>query len=139
MLSNILLATDGSPHSHLAADKAIEIAALTSSVCVDILYVVDENRSKSDVLQHGDSKTTLEKRETMLGVFKEKFKKAGIFSKITILHEPPAETIIKYANNNNFDCLIIGSRGRSRVQTMVLGSVSHKVMKYVKAPILLVK
>lgn len=139
MFSNILLAIDGSDHSHLAADTAIEIAKLPIPVSVDILYVVDVSKSKSDVLHYGDSRHALEMRQKMLQVYKEKFKKAGMFSKITILHGPPAETIIHYANKKSFDCLIIGSRGRNALQTMMLGSVSHKVMKHAKIPVLLVK
>ena len=137
MFSRLLLATDGSDHSHRAADKAIELANLSGEGCIEIVYVVDGNKSKSDVLQYGDSASL--KREKLLSVFRDKFKKAGIYSKVTILHGVPAETLIDYTNKNSFDCLILGSRGRSRVQTMILGSVSHKVMKHVNIPVLLVK
>lgn len=139
MFSNILLTTDGSAHSHRSADKAIEIAEIPININVNILYVVDGNKSKSDVLRYGDHRDADKERQRMLSVFKDKFKKAGIYSKITILHGNPAESIIRYANSQNFDCLILGSRGRSQVQTMLLGSVSHKVMKYVRIPILLIK
>ncbi|MGJ9383093.1 universal stress protein [Salipaludibacillus sp. CF4.18] len=139
MFSKLLLATDGSDHSHRAADKAIELAKLTGHSCIEIVYVVDVNKSKSDVLQYGDSSSVLKIREKMLSVFRDKFKKVGIFSKITILHGLPAETMIQYANENSFDCFILGSRGRSKVQTMILGKVSHKVMKHVNIPVLLVK
>ncbi|MBU9721334.1 MULTISPECIES: universal stress protein [Bacillaceae] len=139
MFSKLVLATDGSDHSHRAADKAIELAKLSGNASIEIIYVVDGSKSKSDVLQYGDTATVTKKREEMLSIFSNKIAGEGIPSSIKILHGVPAETIIKHVNDNNFDCLILGSRGRSRVQTMILGSVSHKVMKYVKAPVLMVK
>ncbi|SDZ64551.1 Nucleotide-binding universal stress protein, UspA family [Evansella caseinilytica] len=139
MFSHLLLATDGSEHSHRAADKAIELASLSTDASIEIIYVVDGNTSKSDVLHYGDSQMASRKREEMLSVFKEKIEQAGIPARVTILHGIPAETIIEYANHHPFDCLIVGSRGRSRVQTMILGSVSHKVIKHVNLPVLMVK
>ncbi len=53
MFSKLLLATDGSEHSHRAADKSIELAKLSNGASIDIIYVVDGSKSKSDVLQYG--------------------------------------------------------------------------------------
>jgi isocitrate dehydrogenase len=41
--------------------------------------------------------------------------------------------------SNDFDLVVIGSRGLNTLQEMVLGSVSYKVAKRVKCPVLLVK
>ncbi|MBU9712279.1 universal stress protein [Evansella tamaricis] len=139
MFNKLGLALDGSEHSHRAADKGIKLAKLSTNATIEIIYVVDGSQSKSDVLHYGDTLTVSRKREEMLSIFKEKIEKEGISSHITVLHGLPAETIINYTNETNFDCLILGSRGRSRVQTMILGSVSHKVMKHVKSPVLMVK
>ena len=46
---------------------------------------------------------------------------------------------MKFANENNVDLLVIGSRGLNSLQEMVLGSVSHKVIKRVNCPALVVK
>ncbi|MGM0899696.1 MAG: universal stress protein [Bacillota bacterium] len=37
------------------------------------------------------------------------------------------------------DLIIIGSRGLNALQSMVLGSVSHKVMKRASCPVMIVK
>ncbi|RCK13159.1 universal stress protein [Bacillus licheniformis] len=47
--------------------------------------------------------------------------------------------IVSYANHHDVDIVIIGSRGLNTLQEMVLGSVSHKVAKRVKCPVLIVK
>ncbi|MCR6109366.1 universal stress protein [Bacillus sp. A301a_S52] len=141
MFKNLLLAIDGSDHSIRAADKAISLALLEKNASIEILYVVAGSKSKTDVLHYGDSDSASRKRQEMLQPFKDKIIEAGIATKITILHgsNGAAESIIEHANNSHYDALVIGSRGLGTVQTMVLGSVSHKVIKHVKAPVLMVK
>lgn len=58
---------------------------------------------------------------------------------VTILHGEPGPAIDDYANKNEFDLVVIGSRGLNMFQEMVLGSVSHKVMKRVNCPARIVK
>jgi nucleotide-binding universal stress UspA family protein len=53
--------------------------------------------------------------------------------------EEPDPTIVKHVNENNFDVVVIGSRGLSALQEFVLGSVSHKVAKRANCPVLIVK
>ncbi|WP_280771349.1 universal stress protein [Salipaludibacillus daqingensis] len=141
MFKNLLLAIDGSDHSQRAGQKAIELAILEGKGKVEILYVVDGSKSKSDVLQYGDSDSASRKRKKMIAPYEDMMTKASVDFTTTILHgsNGAAESIIDHANNGNYDALVIGSRGLSGVQTMVLGSVSHKVMKHVKAPVLMVK
>ncbi|WP_096439943.1 universal stress protein [Alteribacter populi] len=139
MFENILLAVDGSEHSHRATIKAMELAKLSKGSTIEILYVVDANTSKSDVLKYGDSDTAAYKRKEMLQAFEAKVFNKGIDYEVTILHGTPAETIIEYVNDGDYDCLVMGSRGRNELQTFILGGVSHKVMKHVKAPIMMVK
>lgn len=53
-----------------------------------------------------------------------------------MLYGEPGPSIVYYANKEQFDLVIIGSRGLNSLQEMVLGSVSHKVVKRVKCPVL---
>jgi nucleotide-binding universal stress UspA family protein len=141
MFKNLLLAVDGSEHSRRATEKALELAGLSEGSSIEILYVVPGSKSKSDVLHYGDSDSASMKRKRMLKEFEEMIQLKNIPVETTMLHgkDGSAEAIIEHANNGAYDALILGSRGLSTVQTMVLGSVSHKVMKYVKAPVLMVK
>jgi nucleotide-binding universal stress UspA family protein len=141
MFKNLLLAIDGSDHSNRATEKAIELAKLEEGSSIEILYVVAGSKSKTDVLHYGDSDNASRKRNQILTKYEEMINEAGIPVEITVLHgqDGISEPIIEHANNGSYDTLVIGSRGLSTVQTMVLGSVSHKVLKYVKAPVLMVK
>ena len=70
---------------------------------------------------------------------KQLIKEANVLAKITILKGAPGPEIVRYANEENVDLVVIGSRGLNALQQMVLGSVSHKVMKRVTCPALIVK
>ncbi len=50
-----------------------------------------------------------------------------------------AEQIANIANNENYDLVVIGSRGLSRAKAFLLGSVSDKVIRYAHCPVLVVK
>ncbi|MCP3029428.1 universal stress protein [Halobacillus sp. A5] len=140
MFKNILLATDGSDHSKRAIEQAIQMTApYKDQVTLELVYSVDGDTSKEDILKHGDSSTAAVKRKERFFEVIQEIEASGVKTGITILHGDPAETIIEYANERNYDCVVVGSRGRNKLQTLILGSVSHKLMKYIKCPVMVVK
>lgn len=48
-------------------------------------------------------------------------------------------TIVDYAENENIDLIVIGTRGRSGFKRMLLGSVASKVATYATCPVLVIK
>ncbi|MFC7063461.1 universal stress protein [Halobacillus seohaensis] len=140
MFKNILLATDGSEHSNRAIDQTLKmVSPYKDEVHIELIYAVDGEKSKKDVLKHGDSHTATAKRKEKFLDTVQIIEGEGVKSDITILHGEPAESLIKYANEGNYDCVVIGSRGRNKFQTLILGSVSHKLLKYVTKPVIVVK
>ncbi|WP_164669469.1 universal stress protein [Virgibacillus doumboii] len=138
MFKRILLATDGSKHSVRSADHAVQLAEQFKGT-IDVVYVVDGQTSKSDVL-HNDSKYEIEqKRKEKIQPVLDQLGETNIDYKVQILHGEPGPTIVEFANANDFDSIVIGSRGLNNLQTMILGSVSHKVAKRVDCPVLIVK
>jgi nucleotide-binding universal stress UspA family protein len=89
----------------------------------------------------GDSESASLKREQLLKHYESVGKEEQIPCESTILHGKNgiAEAIIVRANNDSCDTLVIGSRRLNSEQKMVLGGVSHKVMKYVNTPVLMIK
>ncbi len=139
MFKKIMLASDGSEHSLRAAEKAIEIAKCDPTSFVEVVYVADNSKAKSEVLQNWNQLGVEESRSRKIKKTEDKAKEAGIQFEVKILRGEPAPTLIEYANDNKFDVIVIGSRGLNVLQEMVLGSVSHKVAKHVKCPVLIVK
>ncbi|PAQ14197.1 universal stress protein [Bacillus sp. FJAT-42315] len=139
MYKRILLAVDGSKHSLRATEEAIKIASFTNDCAIDLVFVADYAKAKNEVLHaQSQEELTLARRQRLLPI-EEQLKANNINYQLNILHGEPAPTIVDYANKENFDMTIIGSRGLNSLQEMVLGSVSHKVVKRVNGPVLIVK
>lgn len=139
MYKNILLAVDGSDHSERATQQAINIASLVEGSHIEVVLVADFSKAKNEVL-HSQGKEELElARRKKLAPIEELIQANEIDYHINILHGDPGPTIVSHANENEFDLLIIGSRGLNTLQEMVLGSVSHKVVKRADCPVLVVK
>jgi nucleotide-binding universal stress UspA family protein len=69
----------------------------------------------------------------------EKAKFAGLEVESTILKGDPADRILDFAEEHNVDMIVAGSLGKSGIERLALGSVSEKVVRYAKVPVLVVK
>jgi len=138
MFKKILLAADGSDHSVRAAEYARSLAEKFEGT-IDVCYVVDGENAKADVLHHNDPfEIEMARKEKILQV-REQFELADYPYELHILHGEPGPTLVEFVNERDYDCVIVGSRGLNKVQTFILGSVSHKIAKRVNCPVLIVK
>lgn len=138
MYKHIMVAVDGSENSGRAVDQALMLAkASGEGVKVSILSVINidvySDMVYDPILAHGDAQ-----KEKISPATKE-FEEAGVTAEIELLHGRPAEEIIRCVNNSDADLLVIGSRGLNTLQEFAIGSVSHKVLKHAKCPVLVVK
>lgn len=138
MFKKILLAVDGSEHSLRSANYAIQLAEKFDGT-IHVVYVVDGNTAKSDVLHAADKFALEKKRNDKLKAVKALLNETNIEYEIKILHGEAGPTIVDYANSNAMEGVVVGSRGLNNLQTFILGSVSHKVAKRVDCPVLIVK
>lgn len=139
MYQHILLAADGSQNSMRAAKEALKIAQVNAETLVTIIFVIDMEKAKTDVLHSSSIESLYMERRRKLVPIEELFSEQQVQYKVEMIHGSPGPEIIKYANTQNVDLVVIGSRGLNSLQEMVLGSVSHKVMKRVQCPAMLVK
>ncbi|ALC91366.1 universal stress protein [Bacillus sp. FJAT-18017] len=139
MYKKIALATDGSQHAIRATENALQIAKCSSNSKLEILYVADHDKVKSEVLANWNSAGLEDSRKKRLRQVKKMAENAGVSYNIKILHGDPGPAIVDYVNRNKFEIVVIGSRGLNALQEFVLGSVSHKVAKRANCPVLIVK
>ncbi|MGI2328850.1 universal stress protein [Planococcus sp. YIM B11945] len=139
MYQKILVAADGSDHSIRAAREAVKMAKANPDSLITLLYVIDYEKARSEIL-HGQSSDEVhfERRKHLLPL-EDIFRSEGIAFETKTLHGTPGSTIVQHANETGYDIVFIGSRGLNAFQEMVLGSVSHKVAKRVQAPVIIVK
>lgn len=136
MFKNILLASDGSKVSQHAAKRAIKLAKMAPESHITLIHIVDElpESFKKLTFFHKESSAYDQLLRT-----KQLLKNENILYTIKVISGDICKEIIHNANSGTFDLLVIGSRGLTTLQQFVLGSVSYKVMKKVKIPILIVK
>ncbi|WP_071394648.1 universal stress protein [Bacillus tuaregi] len=139
MYNRILLAADGSDHSVRAAKEAVKLAALGRECKITLALVADFAKSKNEVLHfYGKEELDFARRKRLRAV-EVVLRTHRTAYDIKILHGDPGPTIVDFANNEKFNMIVIGSRGLNSLQEMVLGSVSHKVVKQANCPVLIVK
>jgi nucleotide-binding universal stress UspA family protein len=51
----------------------------------------------------------------------------------------PANEIVEYAKDNDIDLIVIGTRGRSGLAHVLLGSVAERVVRHAPCPVLTVR
>ena len=51
----------------------------------------------------------------------------------------PAEEILEYAEENNIGLIIMGTQGLTGLKKFLIGSVTEKVLRHSKVPVMIVK
>ena len=151
MFSKILVGIDGSEYSRNAVNYALDLAIKYGSE----LFLLAIVPSK---VHHGDSsgvfgmvtpsyfdeyKKEAEKwfEEIINHINKETTIDAGTRVKSEVITTPfstPA-SILNYAEERDVDLIVIGTRGKSGLKKMLLGSVASDVVTYSYCPVLVVK
>ena len=121
----ILVGCDGSVQSKRALEEAISIASKFSGF-VKVVTVYSKGAEKKAEDTISEAKTMLEK---------EKIK----YDTLLALNSNAAKTLQTIAKQENFDLIIVGSRGIGNRVSMLLGSVSKNVVADSYCNVLVVK
>ena len=148
MIKKILVPIDGSKSADKALDFALDIAKKYSAK-ITIITVFDEPSpsllAQGSVFIPNTTENYLEKAK----YFNEKIlieaqKKATnvnpkLKASTNLLTGRPADTIVEKAKKENFDLIVMGSRGLGGIKELLLGSVSDRVADRASCPVLIVK
>jgi nucleotide-binding universal stress UspA family protein len=142
--SKILLAVDGSEESVLAARTAVKMASENERAEVIALHVLE---IPSFVFYHSDDmtkemvnkdKVEVEKWFNQIvnasGESNVKLRTHIIVSIYSVYSE-----IIKYAEEQGVDLIVVGTRGRTGLKRLLLGSVASGVVTYAPCTVMVVK
>ncbi|MBB5022812.1 universal stress protein [Desulfurispira natronophila] len=75
--------------------------------------------------------------EAMLHGYRDILARSGIEAHTRLELGSPREIISRTANEENFQMVIIGRRGRSEIGDVLFGSVANYVLHHVRCPVLL--
>jgi nucleotide-binding universal stress UspA family protein len=134
MLEKILVAVDGSEYSK----KALELACQLTEKFEGSLHIVHvpQGAAADRVMVLGGAsvmihagRDQIEQAGSMLIEAARKIAEDSLPGKVTteLRGGDPADEIVKSAEENASDCIVLGSRGLGDFGGLLLGSVSHKV------------
>jgi nucleotide-binding universal stress UspA family protein len=136
-IRTILLATDLTAASREATDRAIDLAGRLEARLL-IVNVVEKRR-----LSGGGSHERVDQarteRETLLVKAVRSARDAGVTAEFLLWEGDPGDSIAAAAEAEHADLVVVGTRGRSGAERMLLGSVSDHVVRHAECPVLVVR
>ena len=136
-IRTILLATDLTPASDEATDRAVDLAARLGArlVIVNVL----EHRRLAGGGSHDRVDQARSERETQLMVLVKRARDLGATAEFLVWTGDPGGSIAAAADAEGADLVVVGTRGRSGAERMILGSVSDHVVRNAECPVLVVR
>ncbi|MFZ3148810.1 MAG: universal stress protein [Methanothrix sp.] len=143
MYKRILIATDGSEKSMIAAQEGMELAKGLGAKVI-ALNVINEVVIASAVRQLGaDRKEVEAKLEKAGGKAVDDLKamgaKMGVTVDTIVRIGAPANVVIDTAGAEKADLIVMGSHGESGASKLLIGSVVQKVLYWATIPVLVVR
>jgi len=133
----ILLATDGSKYSAVAAVRAIAFAKSYGGE-LKVLSVVDvPTEFYAEAPQAVDD--LIKKAKSYVADIKKQAEAAGVKAETFIGEAEAHQAVLNLAKEQKADMIVIGSHGRTGMRRLLMGSVAEKVIGYAGCPVLVVK
>jgi len=142
MYDRILVPTDGSTGTRRAVDHALDLAAIHDAT-VHAVYVVNtasyasftiEGASWENVgdMLRDEGHQAVEEVEA-LG------QEANVPIETAVLDGSPSREIVRYAEREACDLIVMGTHGRGGIDRLLLGSVAERVVRSSNVPVLTVR
>ncbi|MGB8642805.1 MAG: universal stress protein [Nitrososphaeraceae archaeon] len=143
-VSKVLVGIDGSDHSFRAAQYALEISKkyVAKLIAMTVTYMPAKSRmSQQEAIEVGAGLSEMDKAKTWFESFTQSARENMIDLKTELVNSqrPVDYVILEYAEKEGIDLIVIGTRGRSGLSKIVLGSVASGIVTYSHSPVLVVK
>ncbi len=151
-IKKILVPVDGSDLSFKAAEYAIHLAKADNAKITALNVVEDIKQGGAIGLQARYGNVSLvdafrrvrkDSAEQWMNKISQEAKRQGVSFKSEIIDDEDATSeagvITGYAHRHNFDLIVIGSKGRSKLERLLTGGVTNAVVNSAKIPVLVVR
>ena len=136
---NFLVPVDGSDYSMRAAKYAAELTNLMNGKIV----LMHCHKSFPVVLREPHFQNAInkinEKSNKLIEPYRKLFQKTGTSFVERILEGPAAKAICEVAKLEKLDMIVIGSRGRNKLEGLLLGSCTQRVLNTAPCPVLVIR
>jgi nucleotide-binding universal stress UspA family protein len=142
MYSKILVPIDGSDNSmralrhglYLSSKLGSKLTVLNVLEIPPVVYVQSQKVVDSVINElENESKKVFEKVDLESREFNVNYEQ------VLVKGHHVASIINEYADQNDVDVIIIGSRGNGKIKTVIMGSVAHNVFHHTQKPVLIIK
>ncbi len=131
MYQKILVPVDGSEHSKRALHEAINLAKMTNGTITLLNVLTSQSAVTSSTGRSNENKALNESQKLV--------QEAGIAVNTVLLQGNVVDQIVKTAKEAGSDLIIVGARGLSKFEELLLGSVSHGVLEKAPCPVIVTR
>jgi nucleotide-binding universal stress UspA family protein len=139
MFERIVLATDGSSDAERALEYARDLALRDGAQVIVVhafeavpAYLGASEKTEVAARHVGAGREIAEQAQQAL-------EDAGVDVETEVLQGPPGEAILRVAEAHGADLIVMGTRGRGDLTSLLLGSVSHRVAAHSHIPVMIVR
>ena len=135
----ILVPTDGSEGVERAIEHAVEVAA-TNDADVHGLYVLSTDAYAGLAMEsswESVDRLLREDAETAVARVREIAERmdAGVPVETAVVEGKPSHEIVRYAEGEGCDLVVMGTHGRGGIDRLLLGSVAESVIRASSIPV----
>ncbi|SHK17303.1 universal stress protein [Desulforamulus aeronauticus] len=143
-MNKILLAVDGSENAKRAVDYVLKMTRKQEDLMITVIHIINSQKeitklrnisSEIQDIKERVVKNGMEIIERHVSIFENNHIKVAT----KLLDGDPATKIVEYAKLGEYDHIVLGTRGLTDLQSIVLGSVSHKVLALSECPVTFIK
>lgn len=146
MFRNILIPTDGSERSQLAVRTGVELARVHGArvtgihVIPDYHLLIAYEGAFDPVTEERIEEEAKTRADTYLEHVRKVAREAGVPC-VTVCEtsDHPYDAILRTADTNGCDLILMTSHGRKGLAAVLLGSETRKVLTHTKVPVLVVR
>lgn len=139
-INKILFAVDASEHARAGIPLAAKLGKSESAevLILHVLPPMPYMLMNESILIQIDRETHLA-GERLLQEFKQALEAAGVKCSVRQADGDVAGTIISVCEEEKCGLIIMGARGQGDLKSLLLGSVSHKVLQLSNTPVLIAR
>lgn len=134
-MKHILVGFDGSTNAHRALEEALDVAGADTRIT--IVAAAQAPAPPGQVVPEWAE--GLEERQRELEDARRHLAELGRDAEIVVVSGAPAEVLVEEAEKRGADLIVVGRRGLSGAERLVMGSVSSKVARTAPCSVLIAR
>ncbi len=141
LYSRILVPTDGSAEGQRAVAHAVDLAEVHNAE-ISAVYVVNTaayNGLPMETAWEGIDTLLRQDAHGALETVEQLGERRGVPVDTTVIEGSPSKQILRLAETDDCELIVMGTHGRGGIDRLLLGSVAEKVVRGARVPVLTVR